>query len=86
MVYRDNKWQVKTRKEQINDLYECNELMLENWYDEYHEKYPHIIKSFKKYLQNKENDDEFISNIKDEILLMLYNKRDLIVNNEPIEL
>jgi hypothetical protein len=56
--------------------------MLENWYDEYHEKYPHIIKSFKKYLQNKENDDEFISNIKDEILLMLYNKRDLIINNE----
>jgi hypothetical protein len=82
MVYRDNKWQVKTRKEQIDDLYECNELMLENWYDEYHEKYPHIIKSFKKYLQNKENDDEFISNIKDEILLMLYNKRDLIINNE----
>ena len=29
MVYRDNKWQVKTRKEQIDDLYECNELMLE---------------------------------------------------------
>ena len=83
MVYRDNKWQVKTRKEQIDDLYECNELMLENWFDEYHEKYPHIIKSFKTYLQNKENDDEFISNIKDEILLMLYNKRDLIINNDP---
>ena len=82
MVYRDNKWQVKTRKEQIDDLYECNELMLGNWFEEYHKKYPHVIKSFKRYLQNKENDDEFISNIKDEILLMLYNKRDLIMNNE----
>ena len=82
MVYRDNKWQVKNRKEQIDDLYECNELMLENWYDEYHEKYPHIIQSFKKYLQNKDDDDELIKKVKDEILLMLYNKRDLILKNQ----
>lgn len=82
MVYRDNIWQVKNRKEQIDDLYECNELMLENWYDEYHEKYPHIIQSFKKYLQNKDDDDEFITKVKDEILLMLYNKRDLILKNQ----
>ena len=78
MVYRNNKWHLTTRKEQIDDLYENNELMLENWYNEYHEKYPHIIKSFKKYLQNKEHDDEFIQKIKDEILLVLYNQRDLI--------
>ena len=82
MVYRDNKWQVKNRKEQIDDLYECNELMLENWYDEYHEKYPHIIQSFKKYLQNKDDDDELITKVKDEILIMLYNKRDLILKNQ----
>ena len=78
MVYRNNKWHLTNRKEQIDDLYENNELMLENWYNEYHEKYPHIIKSFKKYLQNKEHDDEFIQKIKDEILLVLYNQRDLI--------
>ena len=82
MVYRDNTWQVKNKKEQIDDLYECNELMLENWYDEYHEKYPHIIQSFKKYLQNKDDDDELITKVKDEILLMLYNKRDLILKNQ----
>ena len=78
MVFRENKWHLKNRKEQIDDLYEYNELMLENWYNDYHDKYPHIIKSFKKYLQNKENDDEFIQRIKDELLLVLYNQRDLI--------
>lgn len=82
MVYRDNKWQVKTRKEQIDNLYECNELLLENWFDEYHEKYPHIIKSFKRYLENKDNDDDLISKVKDEILLMLYNKRDIVLKNK----
>ena len=40
MVYRNNKWHLTTRKEQIDNLYENNELMLENWYNEYHEKYP----------------------------------------------
>ena len=59
--------------------------MLENWYNEYHEKYPHIIKSFKRYLQNKDHDDgKFIQKIKDEILLVLYNQRDLIIKETSI--
>lgn len=74
MVYRDNKWQIRDRKQQIDDMYESNELILENWYDEYQEKYPHIIKSFTRYLKNKEGDNELINNIKYEILMMLYNK------------
>lgn len=76
MVYRDNKWQIRDRKQQIDDMYESNELILENWYDEYQEKYPHIIKSFTRYLKNKEEDNELINNIKYEILMMLYNKHD----------
>jgi uncharacterized C2H2 Zn-finger protein len=84
MVYRDNKWQVKNRREQIDDLYECNEMLLENWYNEYCEKYPHIIQSFKRYLRNKDEDDELISRVKDEILMMLYNKRDLVLENKRI--
>ena len=78
MVYRDNTWQIRDRQKQIDDLYETNELMLENWYDEYKETYPDIIKSFTRYLKNKTNDTELIRSVKDEILMMLYNKRDMI--------
>ena len=49
MVYKDDKWQVKDRTAQIDDIYEYNEIVLSNWYDEYKEKYPDIIKSFKRY-------------------------------------
>lgn len=76
MVYRDNKWQVRNRKAQIDDLFDYNELMLENWYRDYHEKYPHIITSFQRYLKNKETDDDVTSNVKEEILMLLYNERD----------
>ena len=78
MVYRDNVWQLKNRKQQIDDLYETNELVLEQWFDEYKEQYPDIIKSFTRYLKNKSNDHELIRSVKDEVMLMLYNKRYLI--------
>ena len=75
MLYKNNKWQIVNRKDQIDDLYEYNEYVLENWYDEYKNKYPDMIKSFERYLQNKDNDDELLNKVKDEILLMLYNNR-----------
>ena len=75
MVYKDGKWQITNRKEQIDDLYEYNEYVLENWYEEYKNKYPDMIKSFERYLNNKEDDNEVIKNVKQQILLLLYNNR-----------
>ena len=74
MLYKNNKWQLVNRKEQIDDLYEYNEYVLETWYEEYKTIYPEMIKSFERYLQNKE-EDETLNNVKEEILLMLYNNR-----------
>lgn len=77
MIYKDNSWQIQDKKRQIDDLYDNNEVVLENWYDEYKEKYPHIIASFKRYLTNRD-EDIVLNNIKEEILLMLYNKRKMV--------
>ena len=84
MVYKDNKWQLVNRKEQLDDLYNYNEVMLEEWYDEYKDKYPDMIKSFTKYLNNRDNDN-VINKIKEEIILMLYNNRYIMDNNDKIE-
>ena len=80
MVYKENKWQICDRKQHINDLYQNNETVLEAWFDEYNEKYPHIINSFTRYLHNKETNNELVNQIKKEILMMLYNKRDVVEN------
>ena len=71
MLYKNNKWQIMNRKSQIDDLYDYNEVLLENWYDEYKDKYPEMIRSFERYLKNKD-DDNLLNGVKDEILLMLY--------------
>ena len=75
MLYKNNKWQLVNRKSQIDELYDSNEFMLEDWYKEYKDKYPQMIKSFERYLQNKDNDDNLLNNVKEEILLLLYNNR-----------
>ena len=78
MIYKDNEWQIKDKKTQVDDLYDYNEFVLEQWYDEYVEKYPNIIESFKTYLKNRDT-NKLLNEIKEEILVMLYNKRKMIV-------
>lgn len=78
MLYKDGQWNIVDRKYQIDDLYEFNELVLEQWYDENKEKNPELIKSFERYLQNKMDTDNTINDVKHQILLLLYNKRNMI--------
>jgi hypothetical protein len=77
MIYKDNEWQIRNKKRQIDDLYDSNEVVLETWYDEYKDKYPHIINSFKRYLKNRDG-DVILNRVKDDILMMLYNKRKMV--------
>ena len=74
MIYKSDKWQIVNKQTQIDDLYNYNEVILENWYEEYKDKYPKIIESFKKYLKNKD-ENVVINKVKDEILVLLYNNR-----------
>lgn len=78
MVYKDNLWQVRNKKQQIDDLYDKNEMVLENWFDEYKEQYPHIVQSFQRYLKNRDGGEYLLSKLKEEIFLMLYNKRHMV--------
>jgi hypothetical protein len=77
MIYKGNTWQIQDKKTQVDDLYDSNEFVLETWYDEYKEKYPSIIASFQKYLQNRD-ENEVLNSIKEEILVMLYNNRKMV--------
>ena len=68
MLYKNDKWQLVNRKDQIDDLYDYNEVILDNWYHEYKAKYPEIIQSFERYLRNTEGDDHIINQVKEQIL------------------
>ena len=48
IVYNDNQWQITNKKEQIDDLFDTNENILENWYDKYKDAHPEIVKCFER--------------------------------------
>jgi ElaB/YqjD/DUF883 family membrane-anchored ribosome-binding protein len=77
MVYEDDNWNIKNKVTEIDNLYETKEMLLEEWLDEEQHKYPELRQKFEKYLNNKEN-DETMNLIKEEIKLMLYNKKKLL--------
>jgi len=81
MVYNDNCWQIQNKKDQINDLFEYNEVILSKWYEDSKERYPEILNLFQKYLINKDGASDIINEVKHEILKMLYNKRNVLTNN-----
>ena len=74
MVYEDGKWNIKQKDKEINDLYENKEMLLEDWIAEYQDDSPGLKEKYEKYLNNREN-DEIMDSIKEEIKLMLYNKK-----------
>jgi len=75
MIYENETWNIKNKKE-LDDIYEDKEMMIEQWMDEQH-KYPELKEKFERYINNKENDDT-LNMIKEEIKLMMYNKKNLI--------
>tara|TARA_Y100000992_G_C21269497_1_gene495848 strand:+ start:183 stop:1043 length:861 start_codon:yes stop_codon:yes gene_type:complete len=77
MIYKDDKWQIVNKKEHIDLMYDCNEVVLETWYDESKNQYPEIISSFERYLKNRD-ESKVINRVKEQILLMLYNNRKMI--------
>jgi len=83
MIYNGNKWILNDRDESIQNLIDDKESIMEQKIEEWIEngnQYPDIMKKFRKYIDKKEN-DVVLNKIKGEIKLMLFNNRDIIVNN-----
>jgi len=77
MIYEGGNWNIKNKFQELNDLYETKEMLLEEWLDEEQHKHPELKDKFNKYLNNKEN-DETMNLIKEEIKMMMYNKKKLL--------
>ena len=72
MVYEDGTWNIKHRNNELDTLYDMKEMLLEDWLDKYGNE--GLKQKFNKYLMNKTH-EETLSMIKDDIKLMMYNKK-----------
>jgi len=75
MVYDGSNWNLANKCDEVNKLYDEKEVLLEEWLEE--NKDNELKEKFMKYLNNKET-DECINRIKDEIKIMMYNKKQML--------
>ena len=83
MVYMNNKWKVKNRDETISRVIDDKQIILEKKIQEWVEsgiQYPKVMAKFSRYLEKREEND-VINAIKEDIKLMLYNNRNMIIEN-----
>ena len=83
MTYDGEKWNVSNQNETIDDMIDSNEIVIEQKLEEWLEngkEYPDIMKKFNRYLEKKET-DQVKNAIKEEIKLMLFNNRKMIVTS-----
>jgi hypothetical protein len=80
MVYDGNNWNLANKHDQLEKLYDDKEIMLEEWLASNKDK--DLKEKFMRYLNNKEG-DECINMIKEEIKLMMYNKK--ILKNDKLD-
>ncbi len=86
MIYDCNKWSLTTRTELIDKLYENNRSYVEDNLDEFCEKLtPSLQRSLKRWLDIDEEDPK-VKAIKEDIKLLLYNKRDIPMQTKELNM
>ena len=72
MVYEDGNWNVKYKHNVLNTLYDLKEMILEDFIEKYNNI--ELKHKFQRYINNKSH-EETLCRIKDDIKLMMYNKK-----------
>jgi ElaB/YqjD/DUF883 family membrane-anchored ribosome-binding protein len=76
MMYEDNKWMFANR-EKLKKIYENNEDLIEEWYN--NNKDDKMKLCFGRYLNMK---DEEMAHIMDELKLLMFNNKDLVIKQK----
>lgn len=84
LIFNGNEWQLKNRSKELNTIIDDKYRLLKEWYDENmeddEETYLFLKNNFQKFDESI-GDDEQRNEIKEEIIMFMYNKRNLIIKN-----
>ncbi len=85
VLFKENTWQIQTRNKEIDDLMEDKYLLLQEWYNTNMNKvsqdeYNILKKNFERFDENI-NDTKIRNIVKNEIIMFLYNKRNMVLKN-----
>ena len=87
MIYDGKKWTLQDQKNVIDNMLDNSTFILEDKIEDWiknGKKYPEIMEKFKRYIEKKEN-DEILNKIKQEIKLILFNNRTLVLKDKQVK-
>ncbi len=85
MVYNGKLWELKDRNEIIIDMIYKYEFKLEDWCssEEIQKAYPNALKHLQEYMKRRDkNEEEIMNNMKNEVKLILYNNKKMILDTK----
>ena len=77
MVYDGNDWCIKDQKQTIDKLIDDQEYALDEWVNKVGDEHPKEMKKFQRYMNVKEKDGAEEA-MKEEVRMLLYNKRNVV--------
>ena len=90
VLFKENAWQIQPRNKEVDDLIDDKYLILKEWYDENigemsEDEYHTLKRNFERF-DDSIDDTNVRDIVKNEIIMFLYNKRNMIVkNSEDLE-
>jgi hypothetical protein len=87
MIYDGKKWKLEDQKNVIDNMLDNSTFILEDKIEDWiknGKKYPEIMEKFTRYIEKKEN-DEVLNKIKQEIKLILFNNRTLVLQDKQVK-
>ena len=84
MIYDGKKWKLEDQKNVIDSMLDNSTFILEDKIEDWiknGKKYPEIMEKFNRYIEKKEH-DEVLNKIKQEIKLILFNNRTLVLKDK----
>ena len=84
MVYNGDNWDTLNRDDVIDEMINDKECLIQDKVEDWIEtgiKYPIIMRKFERYLEKKEK-NKVLNKIKEEIRLMLFNNKNLVLTND----
>ena len=88
MMFEGERWNAHIWEDVAERFIDDNVITLQEWMETNKIQYPHLVEKFKIFLLKKENDDgyKFMSKLKREIKMILYNHRKMIHSDEMVTL
>ena len=86
MMFEEKRWNVHAWNDIADRVIDDNAVTLQSWMDLNKDDHPGLAEKFKIFMDRKEGDNAFLTSLKRELKMVLYNNRKLIHSDEMVNL